>query len=1140
LSGKTIYLSAGHGWQWNGYGWRAQRPPYPDASTGYVGPIIEDHNNAEVVNQYLLRYLQNAGADVWTVRERDLGDFEQIVDDGSPGFSASEGWGAVDARGYLTRYLTATTSLTPTAAVTWTTAPLPTDGHHALYVWYVPGADRASDAHYTVHHAGGTTELSVDQRHHGYTWRYVGSFAVRAGERLTVNLNNQSATPGQIVVADAIRFGGGQFDDADLASEGGPVQTSAPYAPDEPWWETAAYYHTQRLGMDLDDYAYFNDVIARPLWARWEHAYTGDDAIYISWHTNGYNGHNTSVWGTVSYIHSFQPVTGSADLRRAIHDELINDARAGWDPAWRDLGVASKDLGELRELWDENDAIAIPGVLLEIAYHDHAGDTNALKDPRFALLSSRAVYQGIAAYFEARDGTDLTLLPEPPTHLTVRNDGPGRVTLNWRPPPTDSLGLLGDAAESYRVYTSRDGLGWDDGQPVPSTTHTLTDLGENELVFLRVSAVNAGGESLPTPVLAARVAPRASGIGQILLVDGFDRIDRHGLIIEDDPTEGVNARLFPGQINSFDYVIEHGETILLPFDSALNEAVADGDLNLSLYSIVDWILGEESSIDRTFDDAEQTALAAYLDGGGALFVSGAEIGWDLVARGNGPDFYRTYLGADLAADDAGVYLVTPTVEGIFAGLGAIEFRDNYDADYPDQLTPLSGSVAALDYAGENGVAAVQYDAGDCRRVVYLGFPFETIAATQRPPVMARVLDYLSAGGCLGVAPQTAITTPVSGRAFSVVPDFGGTATGSNPIQRVEVRIGGPDGRYWDGQGWITASRWLTALGTTVWRYELPPYIGSGSMTLVLPDGPYHLWARAWDSVALSDTTPAVSHFMYDTLPPTIGEPMWPTEGLMLTTAPDHFAWWGAPDDGGAALAYRLQVAGQTYTTSGVIQEGSGSLQVPLVVYTPTTPLSLGNGTYTWRVQAFDAAGNRSPWTTPQTFVVGRHGLYLPLVQKDYVGLEPGTNLIVNGGFETDQGWDMTATGYPASYVTDPVRSGQRAGRAWVPKGWVAYSSLAQTVTLPSQHSLVLSYWFYPTFEDDDAGDAQYVSLTDTSGTGHLLWLGRQNDREWLEMELDLTPYRGQTVILRFGGRNDGDDATATLVIDDVRLDAFGR
>ena len=51
LNGKTVYVSAGHGWQWSGYGWRTQRPPYPTSPPYTGGPIIEDHNNAEAVNQ---------------------------------------------------------------------------------------------------------------------------------------------------------------------------------------------------------------------------------------------------------------------------------------------------------------------------------------------------------------------------------------------------------------------------------------------------------------------------------------------------------------------------------------------------------------------------------------------------------------------------------------------------------------------------------------------------------------------------------------------------------------------------------------------------------------------------------------------------------------------------------------------------------------------------------------------------------------------------------------------------------------------------------------------------------------------------------------------------------------------------------
>ena len=1127
LSGKTVYVSAGHGWQWNGYNWRTQRPPYPDASTGYAGPIIEDHNNAEVVNQYLLRYLRNAGADVWTARERDLNTLEQIKDDtdGAPGFVASSGWTAAEMDGYANRYLKTNTALVASAAVTWTSSPVPAGGTYALYVWYPSGVDRVPDAHYTVYHAGGATELTVDQRHHGYTWRYVGRFPVRAGERLAVSLSNQSDTPGQVVVADAIRLGGGTFDS--LAS----IATTAPYAPGEPWWEIAAYYNVQRLGVNPDDFSDFNDVIARPLWARWEHALTGDDAVYVSWHTNGYNGHNTTIWGTISYIHSDQPVDGSAALRHAIHSELVNDARAGWDPAWRDLGEASKDLGELRELWDDDSAQAIPGALIEIAYHDHVTDTNALKDPRFALLSARAVYQGIVKYFEAQDAVDLTLLPEPPTHLVIRNDGPGQVTLSWRPSPIDSVGLVGDAAESYRVYTSRDGLGWDNGRAALGTTHTLTGLSESELIFVRVSAVNAGGESFPTPVLGARTS--SDGVGRILLVDGFDRIDRHGTLLEDDPTEGTNARLFPDQINSFDYVIEHGSAITLPFDSATNEAVADGDLNLTLYDLVDWILGEESSIDHTFDAAEQAALVAYLDGEGALFVSGTEVGWDLVTLGNGPGFYRSYLGADMAGDDAGTYLATPTEDGLFAGLGPIEFRDNYDADFPDQLTPLAGSIAALNYAGgDGGVAAIQYDAGGCRRVVYLGFPFETIAAPQRPALMSRVLDYLG-DGCLKIAPQTAITAPVNVEAFAAFPDFGGIAIGFNTIERVEVQIGDPLGRYWDDGEWVMASQWLTAAGTTAWSYPLysAPVIAAASDT-PLEQGEYRLWARSWDTAALSDTTPAFASFVYDSISPTTPTLIAPANGITFTYAPTTFSWRGPVSDTGSALSYNLQIDDQVLTQSL-------THYVPSEWYAP--------GVHTWRVRAFDAAGNHSSWTEVRTFHTQRYQLFLPSALKNYQPASAPDCLDVasNGGFETDEGWVINNTPLPATYTTDRFHNGARSMRLGVASsttgsGSTSYSSVDQTIPLPNGVKATLTFWLYPLNENQDHGDLQYVGLYDEEGTWSTLWSDRLNIQNWITRELDLTPYAGQVIRLRLSVRNDGDSDGTALYVDDVQLEVCGN
>ncbi|MEA3341638.1 MAG: N-acetylmuramoyl-L-alanine amidase, partial [Chloroflexota bacterium] len=490
LSGKTVYVSAGHGWQWNDYvnKWRTQRPVYQG--------FIEDHNNAEAVNQYLLQYLWNAGAMVWPVRERDLNEAEIIVDNDNPGSSAgyseTGAWTTVGGTGYDGsdyRQADTITGGTPATAV-WT-ATLPSDGEYAVYVWYRPGpTDRAPDARYTIHHAGGETMVVVDQRYHGITWRHIGDYGFRGGEVATITLSNLSSQAGKLVVADAVRFGGGVFDDLT------GIGTDAPYPPDKPWWEVATFYYTQKMGMSEPPYG---DVTARPIYARWEHAGSGDDAVYVSWHTNGYNG---SARGTETYAHSGESLPrteGSITLCHTIHAEIVHDIRAGWDPFWTDRGEKTRNLGELRLLWDENESTRIPGALTEIAFHDNPDDADALKEPAFQLLAARAVYQGIVKYFEEKDGESLTLLPEPPTHLAVQNAGGGQVRVSWQPPPTDTIDLVGDPAAGYRVYTSTNGLGWSNGVSVTgSSAYTITGLTENQLIFIRASATNEGGESFPT------------------------------------------------------------------------------------------------------------------------------------------------------------------------------------------------------------------------------------------------------------------------------------------------------------------------------------------------------------------------------------------------------------------------------------------------------------------------------------------------------------------------------------------------------------------------------------------------------------------------------------------------------------------
>jgi len=854
LTGRTVYVSAGHGWEWTGTAWRTQRLPYPNPP--YVGPIIEDFNNAEAVNQYLLIYLWNAGAMVWPARERDMNETAVIANNDGAGYAESGSWTTATPGYDLEQpggqtYRTATTVTGPATAVATWTLSLPADGQYAVYVWYRPGSNRAADAHYTVHHAGGRTEVTVDQTEHGITWRYIGTYGFRAAEGARVTLDNRSATAGRLVVADAVRVGGGTFDSLY------GIETTATQPPYEPWWETAAFYYVQRQGLDPDDWPYFNDVVARPMYARWEHAGTGDDAVYISWHTNGYSGYQYDYSGTVSYIHNGEtyPATeGSAALRHAIHTEIVRDLRLGWNSAWPDLGERSLNLGELRMLWDSDPTVRMPGALIEVAYHDHPGDTDALKEPEFERLVARAVYQGILHYFEQRDGVDLVELPEPPTHLAVQNLGAGQVLVSWQASPYDSQGLAGDPATGYRVYISTDGVGWSNGMPVATTSAILSGLTPGQLLFIRVTATNAGGESFPTETLAVRVG--ATDSPPLLLVNGFDRLNRTMLVPDTyAPTGQTHMRMLLDRMNRYDYVIQHGATINYPFDSASNEAVQAGVPVLNSYGMVDWLLGEESVQDETLNSTEQGLLANFLSGGGALFISGAEIGWDLDYLGSAADraFYNGWLRADYAGDDAGTYQVAPAAGSIFAGLPTFRFDapGMYDPDYPDQLTPLGGAAAALTYQGGlGGTAAVQY-ANGCQRLVHFGFPFETIEPAQRQAVMGRILDFLD--DCAVQEMRSAITTPQEGAAYIAVPPFSGTAWATAGVQRVEVSLRRhADNLYWNGSAWGT-TEWQTAAGTALWSFPMPS---------ALDVGMYTARARVWDLQGHVEDTPAQATFSF--------------------------------------------------------------------------------------------------------------------------------------------------------------------------------------------------------------------------------------------------------------------------------------
>jgi hypothetical protein len=189
---------------------------------------------------------------------------------------------------------------------------------------------------------------------------------------------------------------------------------------------------------------------------------------------------------------------------------------------------------------------------------------------------------------------------------------------------------------------------------------------------------------------------------------------------------------------------------------------------LTNYPAVLWALGEESTVDETFSNAEQNRVTAFLNGGGRLFLSGSEIAWDL-GRASGPtaadrSFLQNQLHVSLNGDtndDAGTYSFAPVPGSIFNGGPAGRFDNGaagiYDVRFPDVLTPSGpNGHAALDYTGGVvGAAAIQHaDPVTGSRLVYFGFPFETITnAALREALMFDALSFF------GVIPAPMLVTP---------------------------------------------------------------------------------------------------------------------------------------------------------------------------------------------------------------------------------------------------------------------------------------------------------------------------------------------------------------------------------------------
>ena len=836
LYGRHIALWQSHGryFDQRENQWRWQR--------SRLWETVEDLYTQSYVLPFLVPMLENAGANVLLPRERDMQKTEIIIDndagiDSASHYAESGAWNSAGAgfahlyEQYLTgqnpfadgtaRSAATVTGERATATALWG-ATIPAAGRYGIYVSYRTLDDSADDAHYTVRHAGGRSEFAVNQRMGGGMWVFLGEFDLPAGSMDSiVMLDNRSSRSGRRITADAVKIGGGYGNIArtvcdSLRTPDGsyPTETSG-----YPRFCEGARYWLQWAGFDEEVYSpkrgtddYKDDYMAR---AHWVNALAGGserlpDApglaipldMAFAFHSDAGVRDNDETVGTLGIFYTRENggrFSGGADRYRSrdltdlVMTQLVEDIRRTYEPAWSRRGLWNRAYYEAR-------VPAVPTMLLELLSHQNFADMRYGSDPRFKFLAGRAVYKGILKYLASQYDVPYVVQPLPVEAPAVRFAGDDRVTITWSP-VLDSLEATA-VPTGYVVYTRVDDGGFDNGRytEVPSLTVAQEP---GRIYSYRVTALNEGGESFPSEILAACRMP--SSRGEVLVVNGFDRIcgpesersdttagfrsaeacgvpylrdisyigpqrvfDAAQARAENDSVAlGACGRDYETEVvggNTFDYPYVHGRSIAAAgysFCSASAHAVERGEIAPEDFAAVDLVLGKQRATTlgpaqserafRAFPAELQAALRRYAAAGGALFVSGSYVGSDLWDGGRASEsdlaFAREVLHFDFdggAAASQGRVRVVGSHPAFSRGDYRFEQRMApacCAVEAPDALKPCGpGAFGVMRYVENGRPAGVACEEG---RSFVLGFPFESVRdAAQRDRLMRDALVFL--------------------------------------------------------------------------------------------------------------------------------------------------------------------------------------------------------------------------------------------------------------------------------------------------------------------------------------------------------------------------------------------------------------
>ena len=781
LQNRHLSLWASHGRYYdvkNGV-WKWQRPK--------LFGTTEDLFTQTIVVPYLIPMLENAGAVVFTPRERAWQKEEVIVDnDGSKRNyieATSHGrWKDAPMAGFAyhdtayvdnenpfmagTARMVKTTNSKSRYSLASYQPDFPKSGRYAVYVSYQTVDNSIDNAEYTVWHKGERTVFHVNQRMGGGTWVYLGTFEFDKGysEFNRVTLTNQSNQSG-VVTTDAVRFGGGMGN-----IRRGETVSGLPRAIE------GARYYAQWAGMPYSVYSgrmgtddYADDINVRSNMTNYlagGSPFVPDTTglrvpieLSLAIHSDaGIAKEENGIIGTLSiFTSNFNEGKLNAGISRLASrdfaDALLTNISTGLQYQY---GRWNR-----RELYDRNYSEtrlpAVPSAILETLSHQNFNDMRYGHDPHFKFTLARIIYKTILRYVNEQHNRSCVVAPLAPENFYIELSK-NKARLHWE--EVTDLQEPSAEATGYIVYTSQGGADFDNGTYVKGKSHEL-ELEPDMLYHFKVVAVNKGGRSFPSETLSAYYHPGAKKT--VMIVNNFHRLsspairtigDEKEFDINDDPgitygtTAGWAGLSFVAG-NEFNYVTTHAKAIASAQEynivSASDKVIEDGKVKLKNYPLVDLVLGLERNDGhslvyyKTFTKSMRKTLTDYTRRGGALLVSGAYIGTDIMGTEE-----ERFVSETLKCTYGGQYRAE---NNLVNGLGTVIpyynmlNEEHYAATSADILRPAAPAFTVMQYA-DGQDAAVAYKGRDYRSFT-MGFPFECIMDEQKQgAIMRGILNFL--------------------------------------------------------------------------------------------------------------------------------------------------------------------------------------------------------------------------------------------------------------------------------------------------------------------------------------------------------------------------------------------------------------